>query len=439
MTTQEYPRFDTLVLGAGIAGLQTALDLAEQGFRVAIVERDPSIGGKMIRLSKVFPTLDCASCITTPKMAAAAHHPNITLFTYCELNGVERAGSGFKASVTQKPRYVDPDKCTGCRSCEYACPTFVPDHEQGGFTSRKAIYVPFSNAVPQKAVMDPENCWICGKDGGQCVQVCATDAINYFDRPEDFTLEARSMVLATGYELIPDYSEKAFGPASKHPNLLTSLQMERLLAPHGPYMRALRPSDGKEPDSIAFIQCAGSRDLNLGVSYCSRVCCMYSIKQAMLLSGALPLADITIYYMDIRAFGKNYEQFFQNAKAMGVEFVKAKPMVVGGTEDGAVRLRYEDQEGGGGGMTREHDMVVQALAMVPAWNPDGVVDVSTASDGFIQSVKPKIAPTLTDMDGVFTAGVAAGPKDIVDTIVEAGAAAMEVSNYLNQEALVAAE
>ena len=167
MTPAGSAEFDTLVLGAGIAGLQTALDLADQGFKVAIVERDPSIGGKMIRLSKVFPTLDCASCITTPKMAAAAHHDNITLFTLCELDQLTHDGEGLVATVTQKPRYVDVDLCTGCRECEYACPTFVPDHEQGGFTARKAIYVPFSNAVPQKAVMDADNCWICGKEGGQ--------------------------------------------------------------------------------------------------------------------------------------------------------------------------------------------------------------------------------------------------------------------------------
>jgi len=208
--------------------------------------------------------------------------------------------------------------------------------------------------------------------------------------------------------------------------------MERLLAPHGPYQRVIRPSDGKEPDSIAYVQCAGSRDKSLGISYCSRVCCMYAIKQAMLLSGALPLADITIYYMDIRAFGKGYEQFFQNAKAMGIEFVKAKIANIRQGDNQYVQLRYEAQEEDGRLVTRDHDLVVLSLGMVPDWNPVGTCSVSIDDDAFIKSAMPKIAPTLTDMEGVFVAGVAAGPKDIVDTIAEAGAAAMEASIYLKE-------
>ena len=436
MTSSEISRFDTLVLGGGIAGLQVALDLADQGFAVAVVERDASIGGNMIRLSKVFPTLDCASCITTPKMAAAAHHENITLFTYSELDSVQRTGNRITASVTQKPRYVDETKCTGCRECEFACPSFASDQEQGGFSARKAIYVPFSNAIPQKAVVDPESCFLCGSSAlaGQCETACPTGAIDHFQQPQKLLLEANALVLATGYRLMEDFPERAYGPQARNSNLITSLQMERLLAPHGPYMRVLRPSDGKEPESVAFIQCAGSRDLSLGVPYCSRVCCMYALKQAMLISGALPLADITVYYMDIRAFGKNFEQFFQNARAMGIEFVKAKPVVVGEGEGGGVLVRYEDQEGGGGGVTREHDLVSLSLALVPAWQPAGVCAASVAEDGFIKSVNPKLSPALTDMEGVFTAGVAAGPKDIVDAIVEAGAAAMEVANHLHRMA-----
>jgi heterodisulfide reductase subunit A len=418
-------KFDTVVVGGGIAGLQAALDLADQDFKVAIIEKDASIGGKMIRLSKVFPTLDCASCITTPRMSAAAHHENITIFTYCDLRSLDNAGGGITAEVRQKPRFVDEVKCIGCRQCEYNCPVYVSDEEQGGFNARKAIYVPFSTAIPQIALMDVENCTLCGK----CAKVCPTDAVDYFQEPKDFVIEAKTAILSTGFELTPLENKQQYGEGNI-PNVISALQMERLLAPHGPYNRVLRPSDGMEPDSVAYIQCAGSRDKSMGVSYCSRVCCMYAIKQAMLLSGALPLADITIYYMDIRAFGKGYEQFFQNAMAMGIEFVKGKVATMDAGENGTVKLHYEAQGEGGGVNIAEHDLVVLSLGMVAGWNPEGVCSISTGSDAFIKSVKPKLAPTLTDMDGIFTAGVAAGPKDIVDTIVEAGAAAMEASKYM---------
>jgi len=334
--------FDALIVGGGIAGLQSALDLADQGFTVAVVEKDASIGGKMIRLSKVFPTLDCASCITTPKMAAAAHHDKITLFTFCDLQTLDRSGDGFSAQVVQRPRYVDADKCIGCRQCEYNCPVMVADKEQGGFCATKAVAIPFSNAIPQTAVLDPDHCMLCGK----CDSVCPTQAIDYFQEPMPFTIEAGTAILTTGFELTP-LAEKVQYGRGEIPNVLDALQMERLLAPHGPYNRVLRPSDGMEPDNIAYVQCAGSRDKSMGVSYCSRVCCMYAIKQAMLLSGALPLADITIYYMDIRAFGKGYEQFYQNAKAMGINFVKAKVAYIEPGENGNAILHYEDQLGGG--------------------------------------------------------------------------------------------
>ncbi len=418
-------KFDALVVGGGIAGLQAALDLADQDFKVAIVEKDATIGGKMIRLSKVFPTLDCSSCITTPKMAAAAHHDNITIFTYCDLQSLQRNGEKIAAAVRQKPRFVNEPKCIGCRQCEYECPVFVPDSDQGGFSARKAICVPFSNAIPQIAVRDVENCILCGK----CEKVCPTQAVNYFQEPEDFVIKARTAILATGFGITPVEDKHQYGEG-KIPNVITALQMERLLAPHGPYNRVLRPSDGKEPDSIAYIQCAGSRDKSMGVPYCSRVCCMYAIKQAMLLSGSLPLADITIYYMDIRAFGKGYEQFYQNAIAMGIEFVKGKVATISEGESGAGRVHYESQEEGGGVTSAEHDLVVLSLGMVSGWNPAGQCELSTAADGFIKTVKPKIAPTLTDVEGVFVAGAAAGPKDIVDTIAEAGAAAMEAAKYL---------
>lgn len=430
MVSTDTKNFDTLVVGGGIAGLQTALDLGDQGYSVAVVEKDASIGGKMIRLSKVFPTLDCASCITTPKMSAVAHHENITLFTYCDLNSLNHEGTGddpdVKALITQNPRYVDPIKCIGCRQCEYVCPVHIPDVEQGGLSATKAISIPFSNAIPQLPIMDIENCMLCG----QCEKACPTDAIDYFQKPEEFTITAKTAVITTGFNLLDLKDNVQYGNG-KIPNVIDSLQMERLLAPHGPYNRVLRPSDGMEPDSIAYVQCAGSRDKSMGVSYCSRVCCMYAIKQAMLLSGSLPLADITIYYMDIRAFGKGYEQFYQNAKAMGIEFVKAKVARIDKGENGTAQVRYELQDGSGIATT-DHDLVVLSMGMIPGWNPEPICPVSQDSDQFITSIKPKISPVLTDIDGLFVAGAAAGPKDIVDTITESGSAAMEAAKFMSK-------
>ncbi|RLB92761.1 MAG: CoB--CoM heterodisulfide reductase iron-sulfur subunit A family protein [Deltaproteobacteria bacterium] len=425
MVPTNIKNFDTLVVGGGIAGLQTALDLGDQGYKVAIVEKDASIGGKMIRLSKVFPTLDCASCITTPKMSAASHHENITLFTYCDLTSLNHESQGIKALITQKPRYVDPVKCIGCRQCEYICPVHVSDEEQGGFSGRKAISIPFSTAIPQLPILDVEHCMLCG----QCEKTCPTHAIDYFQKPEEFIIQAKTAVITTGFELLPIKNNFQYGNGYI-PNVIDSMQMERILAPHGPYNRVLRPSDGMEPDSIAYVQCAGSRDKSMGVPYCSRVCCMYAIKQAMLLSGSLPLADIIIYYMDIRAFGKGYEQFYQNAKAMGIEFVKAKVARIDKGENGSAIVRYERQDGSGIA-TANHDLVVLSMGMIPGWDPGSICPVSKDSDQFITSIEPKISPVLTNMAGLFVAGVAAGPKDIVDTITESGSAAMEAAKFMS--------
>jgi len=426
MTSNVSESYDVVVLGGGIAGMQASLDLADQGFKVAIMEKDASIGGKMIRLDKVFPTLDCASCITTPKMAAVAHHKNITIFTMCDLQKIEKTDGIFKTQFQRKPRYVTISSCIGCRQCEYGCPVLVPDGEQKGLTARKAIYIPFSNAIPQIALLDPESCTLCGK----CSKICPTHAVDYFQKPETLDIEAKTVILATGYQLLEQYPQRAYGEAADNPNVINGLHLERILAPTGPYMRMLRPGDGKEPDKIAFILCAGSRDQTLGVPYCSRVCCMYSIKNALLILKDLPHAKITIFYIDTRAFGKNYEQFLRKAKESGIRFIKAKPTITGSGPGQSVILRYEDQEGTEGIVEEEYDLTVLCLAIIPAWNPDGKVGVNLSEDGFLASANPKIAPALTNMEGVFIAGIISGPKDIVDTIIEAGAAAMEAANYL---------
>jgi heterodisulfide reductase subunit A len=428
-TDTEKLQADVLVVGAGIAGLQASLDLADQGYSVVLVERQPSIGGVMINLSKVFPTLDCASCITTPRMASAAHHPNIDLYTLTEVQSIARNGEGFKADLIKRPRFVEEDKCIGCRRCEEACSVFVPDEYDHGLGARKAISIPFTNAIPQYPVMDEEACMLCGA----CAKACPTQCINFLQEPKQIEVTARSVIMATGFELTPLGAKAEYGGGT-YPNVLSPLQMERLLAPHGPYGAVLRPSDGKTPDSIAYVQCAGSRDLSLGVPYCSRVCCMYAIKQAMLLSGSLPIADITIYYMDIRAFGKGYEQFYQNAKAMGINFVKAKVARIREDEDHNLYLRIERQDSGTGPEEVQHDLVVLSLGMVPAWKPtpDGMIPLEADADGFLRLPKTLLRPSVTSMEGVFAAGTATGPKDIVDAIADGGAAAMAAANYVER-------
>ena len=417
---------DALVVGGGIAGMQASLDLADQGFQVALVERDPSIGGKMIGLSKVFPTLDCCSCITTPKMAAVAHHDNIKLLTYSEVQAVTRNGNGFLAQVMRKPRYVREEDCSGCRSCELVCPLDLPDNDnEFGRTAHRVIYVPFTTAVPQTALIDIDYCLYCGK----CIKACPTNAIDFNQQPQNLEIEAAAVILATGFQVTPYDAKKEYG-AGKLRNVIDGLMMERLLAPTGPYGRVLRPSDGKLPDSIGYVQCAGSRDETLGVPYCSRVCCMYAIKQAMLLSGALPLADITIYYMDIRTFGKGYEQFYQNAKAMGIEFVKGKVARITEDEDQNPIVRVELIDEFSRVVERKHDLVVLSVGMLPGYNPEAIYAVPTAEDGFVQIPDYNVSPTETVQEGIFATGTATGPMDIVDSIMTAGAAAAEASAYI---------
>jgi heterodisulfide reductase subunit A len=416
---------DVVVVGGGIAGMQAALDLGDQGYHVALVEREPSIGGKMIALSKVFPTLDCCSCITTPKMSAVAHHENIRLLTYTEVKSVEQHDGRYRVHCVEKPRYIDVDLCTGCRQCEYACPIDVPDPFQMGLSAHRAVRVPFSTAVPQKGVLDIEHCILCGK----CEKVCPVDAIDFNQSPKALEVETTAIVLATGFEITPPDAKAEYG-AGVLPNVVDALTMERLLAPTGPYMHVLRPSDGKEPDSIAYVQCAGSRDETLGIPYCSRVCCMYAIKQAQLLAGALPMADITIYYMDIRAFGKGYEQFYRTAEAMGVEFVKGKVAKISEDENRNPCLRVELVDATPRILERTHDLVVLSVGMLPGYQPLECFGVPTSDDGFIAAVSPNMSPAMTDRPGVFAAGTALGPMDIVDSIILAGSAATETAAYL---------
>jgi heterodisulfide reductase subunit A len=296
-------------------------------------------------------------------MSAVAHHPNIQILTNTEVEGIESIDGMHRVRLLQKPTYVNFDKCIGCRLCEYACDTEYPDPFEEGLGTVRAIAVPFTNAIPQKAVLDAEHCGTCGT----CARVCPTDAIEFDQQPRNLTIRTDAVIIASGFQLNamtvkPQYS------ARHSKNIVSPLTLERLLAPHGPYGRVLRPSDGKIPASVAFVQGAGSRDQSIGVSYCSRVCCMYSIKQAMLLSGSLPPADITIYYMDIRAFGKGYEQFFQNAKAMGISFVRGKVARIDPMDGGDLSVHVESTEDAENPLQEHrHDLVVLAQGMIPGW------------------------------------------------------------------------
>lgn len=422
--------YDALVIGGGIAGGEAALNLAVTGFKVLLVEKDLSVGGKMIMLSKVFPTLDCSACITTPKISEISRHPNITIFTGSEVGNIRKVSdTEFVAKVTKKPRYVHVADCTSCQLCEHACPVSVSDEYQYGLVGRKAAFIPFSIASPKAAAIDIENCTLCGA----CEKVCPTNCIDFTMEPETMNLHVKTVILATGFDLIdpkklPRYH---FG---EYKNVITAMQMERQLAPTRPFNTVLRPGDGKMPDKLAYVLCAGSRDATVGNPICSQICCMYSIKQAQLLMGALPMADVTIYYINIRSFGKGFEEFYQQAKGMGVNFVKGKIGRISEQENGNLTLRYEDINTGKL-MEADHDMVVLSTGVVPPKGIDGLFEGETLyldKFNFVGQADPLASPSKTSIEGVFVAGTATGPMDIPDSILSAGSASSEAISYLIQ-------
>jgi heterodisulfide reductase subunit A2 len=423
-------RYDALVIGGGIAGLQAALDLGDQGLTVLLVEKEPSIGGVMVGLNKVFPTLDCASCICTPRMAEAAHHDRVTIQAYAEVKRVEPEGDGFRARVLRKPRYLDEDACIGCSECEHVCPVDVPHEFDRGLGARRAVYIPHANAIPQKALVDIESCILCGK----CERSCPTHCIDFSQQPLESEVHVGAVLLSTGLHLTPMGAKKEYG-GERYRNVIDPLAMERIQCNSGPYGRVLRPSDGKVPQSVAWVQCAGSRDVSIGVPYCSRVCCMYALKQALLLRHYIHDVEVTLYYMDMRAFGKGYEQFMRRAVREGVRLVKAKVARIAELPGQDLLLRVERLDQDGRVEERRHDLVVLSQGLVPAWRRDGMLDVEEAKDGFVATPDSRLNPSYTSLTGVFVGGVAAGPKDIPDSIVEAGEAAMAAAAHLHRRRL----
>ncbi|RLI88465.1 MAG: CoB--CoM heterodisulfide reductase iron-sulfur subunit A family protein [Archaeoglobales archaeon] len=426
--------YDVLVVGGGIAGMEASLTLGDAGFDVLLVEKDPSIGGHMIQLSKVFPTTDCAGCITTPKMAATAKHPKIKLLTYSEVKGVEKVGKKFKVRILKKPRYVDEDACIGCGRCEDVCPVLVPKEFEYGLIGRKAVYIPFEMATPKKALIDLDNCIMCGR----CERACPKEAINFLQEPEEIEVDVKAIIIATGYNLFPPERKKEYGytgslttiHTNANPNIIHAMQMERLLAPSRPYNALLRPGDGKVPEKVAFVLCTGSRDKSVGNPLCSRVCCMYSVKQALLYTSAVPFGEVTIYYMDIRAFGKGFEEFYNMVKELGVRFVRGKVakiesrngnpvVVVENTETGEIE-------------EEEYDMVVLSVGLLS--NPElaEILGVEVNPYGFFSQPEESTNPAITNVEGIFVAGTATCPKDIPDTVAEAAAAAAQCIAYIKE-------
>jgi heterodisulfide reductase subunit A len=455
-----------LVIGGGIAGIQAALDIADAGYPVYLVEREPSVGGRMAQLDKTFPTLDCSSCILTPKMVDVGNHLNVELMTYSEVVSVEKVdwetgrlvngklvdeGSTdqftnlpttnlpiYRVQVRKKPRYVDVEKCTGCGSCAEACRMKgrVISRFDEGISKRSAIYVPFPQAVPLKYTVDPSACLFLtrGKCGGKrsdtflCKDACPADAIDFEQQEEFVDLEVGAVIVATGFDLLDPHLKPEFG-YGVYPEVMTGIEFERLSSASGPTLGKIAVN-GKEPKDVVLIKCVGSRDPHTGVPYCSRICCMYTAKHAHLVRNKIPDARITIFYMDVRAFGKGYEEFYDRVREEGVTYRRGEPSEVyrrGQVDDHSGRLVVAAEDTLlGQPVEIEADLVILATAVMPrsdAADLANLVGLECSPDGFFQEAHQKLRPVETLTDGVFLAGCCQGPKDIPDTVAQAKAAA----------------
>lgn len=417
-----------LVIGGGIAGIQAALDIADAGFQVYLVERSPSIGGRMAQLDKTFPTLDCSSCILTPKMVDVGRHPNIHLLTYSEVASVSEHDGGFSVQIRKKPRYVDVDKCRGCGLCAEACRLSgrVVSDFNAGIAKRAAIYVPFPQAVPMVYTVDPQACvyltrGVCGKTF-KCKDVCPEDAIDFEQTEVFLDVDVGAIVVATGYDVFDPNLKPEFG-YGVYPEVITTLEFERLASASGPTAGVIS-FNGRTPHQVVFIQCIGSRDRCLGLPNCSRVCCMAVAKQAHLAHDRLPDAEITVFYMDVRAFGKGFEEFYDRVRQEGVIYRRGSPSEINRRGEKVV-VRAEDTLLGRL-VDVEADLVVLAVGMLPRQDAGEVAQslgLSRGEDGYFLEAHPKLRAVESSVPGVFLAGCCQGPKDIPDTVAQAKAAA----------------
>ncbi len=431
-----------LVIGGGIAGIQTALDIAEAGYEVDIVEKTPSIGGKMSQLDKTFPTLDCSACILTPKMVEAAAHEKINIYTYSEVEKVSGFVGDFTVDIRKKARFVDMDKCTGCGACMEKCPSKKSLSEfNQGLSTRPAIYIPFAQAIPNVPVIDPEAC-IKLKTGkcGLCATVCQAKAIDYTQNDEIITEKYGAIVVATGFDTIKldNYDEYAY---SQSKDVITSLELERIMNAAGPTKGHLeRLSDGKAPKEMVFIQCVGSRcSDNRGKSYCSKICCMYTAKHAMLIRDKYPDVNVTVFYIDVRTPGKNFDEFYRRAvEQYGVNYVKGQVGKVIPQPNGKLLVRGVDLLDNKQ-ILKEADMVVLATAIEPSADVRKIATMLTASidtNNFLTEAHAKLKPVESPTAGIFLSGVCQGPKDIPETVAQAGAAAVKAIGLLAKDKLL---
>lgn len=425
-----------LVIGGGIAGIQTALDIADAGFEVDIVEKEPTIGGKMTQIDKTFPTLDCAACILTPKMVECSQNEKIHIHSYSEVSGVKGFVGNFTVTIKKKARFVDETKCTGCGLCTEKCPQKkVPNLFNLGMDNRRAIYIPFAQAVPKVATIDADYCNML-KNGkcGVCAKVCTAGAINYDQKDEFIEEKYGAIVVATGYNPIKldKYDEFAY---SQSKDVITSLEFERLTNAAGPTSGTLlRPSDGKHPHTIVFVQCVGSRcDDSKGKSYCSKICCMYTAKHAMLTREKYPDTDVYVFYIDVRTPGKNFDEFYRRAvEQYGVHYIKGMVGKVTPKADGTLDVQASDL------ISNEQlhidaDLVVLAAAIEPDKSARPLATMLTTSmdtNDFFTEAHAKLRPVESPTAGIFLSGACQGPKDIPETVAQAGAAASKAIGLL---------
>ncbi len=427
-----------LVIGAGITGIQAALDVAEAGFRVLLVEKEPSIGGHMAQLSETFPTLDCSQCILTPKMVEASRHPNIELLTYSEVLDVSGYVGNYTVTIRKNPTYVDPDKCNLCGECEKVCPQSLPSAFERGLVDRKAIYMPFRQAVPSSYTLDEDACLgLQPLRCSECAKVCEPGAIDFDMQPEILEEDVAAIIVATGYDLYPVLNLGEYGGGDV-PDVIDGLQFERMLSASGPTGgQVLRPSDGKVPERIVFVQCAGSRDPENHNSYCSKICCMYTAKHALLYRHAVPESQAVVFYIDVRAGGKGYEEFIQNAtEHEHIRYLRGKVAKI--YRDGDKVMVWGADTLSGKKIEIDADMVVLAMSIVPHPTTAALsrtLKISCGSEGFLKEAHPKLRPVESLIAGIYVAGAGQGPKDIPESVAQGSGAAAKAITLLTQEKL----